>query len=93
LTLSANGQISGTPTKAGVYTFSVVASADGKAGDETTFTLYVANADKTPENTETPTTNKGCGGSIATVSSITAAVGLLGAGLVFKKHKDSKKSK
>ena len=92
LTLSANGQISGTPTKAGVYTFSVVASADGKAGDETTFTLYVANADKTPENPETPTTNKGCGGSIATVSSIAAAIGLLGAGLVFKKHKDSKKS-
>ena len=32
-----------TPTKAGIYVFTVVASAEGKVSDEITLTLYVAN--------------------------------------------------
>ena len=42
LTLNANGEITGTPTKAGIYVFTIVANADGKVGDELTLTLYVA---------------------------------------------------
>lgn len=44
LTLSDRGEILGTPTKAGVYTFTIVAKAEGKKGDEIQLTLYVANA-------------------------------------------------
>lgn len=43
LELSANGEITGTPAKAGIYYITVVASADGKVGDEVELTLYVAN--------------------------------------------------
>ena len=44
LELSESGEITGTPTKAGVYRITVVAEAEGKLGDEIELTLYVANA-------------------------------------------------
>jgi beta-glucosidase len=43
LTLNEDGSISGTPTKAGIYYITVVVNADGKIGDETDLTLYIAN--------------------------------------------------
>ena len=44
LSLAANGEITGTPTKAGIYVFTIVASAEDKVSDEITLTLYVANS-------------------------------------------------
>jgi beta-glucosidase len=44
LTLSERGEILGTPTKAGIYKFTILANAEGKVGDEIELTLYVANA-------------------------------------------------
>jgi hypothetical protein len=52
LTLAEDGIISGTPTKAGIYVFTVVATADGAIGDEVTLTLYVANSDIIIEDVE-----------------------------------------
>lgn len=43
LTLSADGTLSGTPTKAGVYTFTICANAENTIGDEVSVRLYVAN--------------------------------------------------
>jgi len=86
------------PTRDG-YTFtgwyldsSCTASASFQApitGDIT----YYAGWSKNAETTTDDTTSKGCSGSIATVSSIVAAVALLGVGLGFKKRKDDKKNK
>ena len=45
LKLSADGELTGTPAKAGVYELTFVASAEGKVSDETTVTLYIANAE------------------------------------------------
>ncbi|MDR2201733.1 MAG: glycoside hydrolase family 3 C-terminal domain-containing protein [Clostridiales bacterium] len=45
ITLAANGDITGTPVKAGITEFTVVASANGFVGDEITLTLYIANGD------------------------------------------------
>ena len=59
LTLSENGMISGTPTKAGVYKFTVRADADGAEGDTIELTLYIANA---------PETEGGCGSLLGTGS-------------------------
>ena len=56
LTLAANGAITGTPSEAGEYTFTVVASAGGEEA-EATFTLSVA-------------AGGGCGGSIALSSGL-----------------------
>ena len=44
LTLNENGEITGTPTTAGIYHFTIVAEQDGKLGDELQLTLYVANS-------------------------------------------------
>lgn len=52
LTLAEDGTISGTPTKAGIYVFTVMATADGAIGDEVTLTLYVANSDIIIEDVE-----------------------------------------
>ena len=41
LTLSVSGEISGAPTEAGCWQFTVVASADGAISDEKQFTIYV----------------------------------------------------
>ena len=46
LELSKDGEITGVPTTAGVYKFTVVASAKNKLSDEMEFTLYIANAPK-----------------------------------------------
>ena len=96
LTLSADGKITGTPTKAGNYEFTIVCSAEGKKGDEITLKLFVANADKIDEpsdpSDDKPSENKGCGGSIAAVSSVVGAAVLLGLGLGLKKRKDDKKN-
>ena len=42
LTLSEDGTLSGKPTKAGVYTFTIVAEAEGIVGDEVAVRLYIA---------------------------------------------------
>lgn len=52
LTLADDGTISGVPTKAGIYVFTVQATAEGAIGDEVTLTLYVANSDIIIENEE-----------------------------------------
>ena len=57
LTLSENGVISGTPSKAGDYTFTVVASAEGKVGDEITLTLHI-------DEGQAGGNSGGCGGVI-----------------------------
>ena len=44
LKLTEDGQITGTPTKAGIYRFTVVAESDGLLADEVEMTLFVANA-------------------------------------------------
>ncbi|MDR1094495.1 MAG: putative Ig domain-containing protein [Clostridiales bacterium] len=74
LTLSAAGELTGTPTKAGVYTFTITANKDGLVGDETAVRLYIANADPVTGGNETnpppaPTTPapKGCGNVISSV--------------------------
>ncbi len=41
LTLSESGILSGTPAKTGDYSFTIVATADGKVGDEITLTLHI----------------------------------------------------
>ncbi len=57
LELSEDGTISGTPTKAGIYVFTVQATAEGAIGDEVTLTLYVANSDIIIEDTAEDETN------------------------------------
>ena len=41
LTLSEDGMLEGTPTKAGVYTFTVVAKCEGYISDSITVQLYI----------------------------------------------------
>ena len=41
LSLGSDGMLTGTPTKAGVYTFTVVASEEGYVSDSITVRLYV----------------------------------------------------
>lgn len=64
LTLDEEGMITGTPTKAGVYTFTVVASAEGKLGDEITLTLYVANGEVVDNGTDFMGTVQGIIGNV-----------------------------
>ncbi len=45
LTLSAEGQLTGTPTKAGIYTFTVVASVEGTDSDELTLQLFISGTE------------------------------------------------
>lgn len=76
--LSSDGALTGTPTKAGVYTITFVANAEGKAADEITVTLYIANAEG------------GCGGSIDGAGfALIGAAALVAAGsmLVVKRGK------
>ncbi|MFA6860926.1 MAG: glycoside hydrolase family 3 C-terminal domain-containing protein [Bacilli bacterium] len=87
------------PTKEG-YTFtgwyldnacSAMASFQvGITSDVTYYAGWTKNATTDTDNTSNGN-NKGCGGSIITVSSIAAAIALLGTGLAIKKRKDSKK--
>ena len=59
VTLSEDGMLSGTPTTAGVYKFTLRADADGEVGDTIELTLYIANA---------PETDGGCGSALGTGS-------------------------
>jgi hypothetical protein len=43
LTLSENGEITGTPTTAGIYHITIVAEVEGKLGDQIELTIFVAN--------------------------------------------------
>ncbi|MBO5328063.1 MAG: putative Ig domain-containing protein [Clostridia bacterium] len=77
LTLKEDGSITGTPTKAGVYEVTFVATADGKIGDEITLTIYVAGGGS-------------CVASGVEVGSIAIAVVGVGALFALKKRKESK---
>jgi beta-glucosidase len=89
------------PTKEG-YTFNgwyldsdctAVASFQAPIdGDITYYAGWTKNAETTTPTTD-DTTSKGCGGSIATFSSIIGAAALLGVGLGVKRHKDKKNKK
>ena len=81
LTLSENGEITGTPTKAGVYTLTFAASAEGVEEDEVTLTLYVANA-------EVKETKSGCNGAIAGLLPVTSALGMLAFAVALRKKKE-----
>lgn len=52
VTLSAAGKLSGTPTAAGVYTFTVTASADGYISDSVTYTIAVTAPVQAPDYSE-----------------------------------------
>ena len=72
ITLSTDGTLTGTPTVAGVYDMTIVASADGLIGEEFTVTLFVEGAQA-----------GGCAGSgSSTLLSIAAAILACGALLV-----------
>lgn len=80
LQLSADGKLSGTPAKAGVYTFTVVANAEGKIGDEMVVTLYVANAAQT--------SGFGCNGSVNSVLGVMfVAIPVLFAVVIIRKKR------
>lgn len=86
LTLSSNGEISGKPTKAGVYKVVVVATSEGKISDEMTFTLYIANENVAPKNS-----NNGI--IIGSTLGAIAGLGIIGSLIFFfvKKLKKNKK--
>ena len=77
LTLAADGTLSGTPAKAGVYKLVVKSEAEGLAGDQTTVTLYIANAAGAGDDGN-DNGSEGCNGMIGG-----AAVGMVGVGLAF----------
>ena len=81
LTLSENGTITGTPTKAGVYNFTVLANATGFEGDETELTLYVANADIIEPAPKTNYT----GVIITSVVSVIVVIVIVGGTIIVKK--------
>lgn len=55
VTMAADGTLSGTPTKAGMYSFIVRAEAEGKAADEVTVKLWIGGTEA----------KSGCNGSIS----------------------------
>ncbi|MBO5328161.1 MAG: putative Ig domain-containing protein, partial [Clostridia bacterium] len=70
--MNNDGSFSGTPTKAGVYTFTVQAEKDGCLGDEIEVTIYIANG-----------AAGGCVGNVETSSVIViSALGLTALALV-----------
>ena len=81
LTLSENGEITGKPTKAGVYTLTFMASAEGVESDEVTLTLYVANA-------EVKEAKSGCNGAIAGLLPSVCSLGILAAAVALRKKKE-----
>lgn len=93
LTLAEDGTISGVPTKAGIYVFTVMATADGAIGDEVTLTLYVANSDIIIEDVDDgtgdinqgtpPPVNRDTAVNISTI--IISILGLAVLFIVFKK--------
>ncbi len=76
LTLSTSGEITGTPLKSGMYTFTVTVSEDGAIGDEKEFTIYVSE----PSNVvsaEVPASGNDDFVVLAAVSLALGAAGLL----------------
>jgi hypothetical protein len=59
LTLSEDGTITGIPTRAGVYAFTIQATAEGIVGDEVDLTIYVANSDIIIESEDSGETDDG----------------------------------
>lgn len=81
LELSADGKITGTPEKAGVYKFTVVATAEGKLADEMEVTLYVANAQQVAA---------GCNGSVnSVIAVIIASIPVVFAAVVIRKKREN----
>lgn len=70
LTLSADGTISGKPTQAGIYTFTIQAESEGIIGDEVTVRLYVANGNEVIQEPSSPST-----GIIDTLKSFFSSLG------------------
>lgn len=85
LTLAEDGTITGTPTLAGTFVFTVTASADGAVGDEMTVTLFVANG--TPEDVYVSPAPGGCGGVVGAGSAIAATAAILGGALLVMRKK------
>lgn len=82
LTLNADGSITGTPEIAGVYVFTVVASAEGQLGDEMTVKLYVANGE--PKPVYVPDTVKSnVGGIVGGVVGGVAGAAAIAVGVLF----------
>lgn len=82
LTLSEDGLLTGTPTKAGVYKLIVLASAEGKEGDTITLTLYIEEASTASGGSEIDPpveADNGCGSFIGPAG---AGVFLIGLGAV-----------
>lgn len=81
-----NGNLTGTPKKAGVYELTFVAVADGMIGDEVTVTLYVANAD---------VKKGGCNGSLETsfagITILVTVLAAFGIGIAIKRKRDNQK--
>lgn len=76
LTLSAGGELSGIPAEAGVYELTFVASAEGKASDEITVTLYIANAESTGCSAATGTDLVIAGASLLAAAAVVTGVTL-----------------
>ena len=85
LTLTENGELTGTPTKAGVYTLTFVASSEGLEGDEITLTLYIANGENSGSTGEQ---KSGCNGVIGGLLPVTSALGILAAAVALRKKKE-----
>ena len=71
-----SGEITGTPLKSGMYTFTVTVSEDGAIGDEKEFTIYVSE----PSNVvsaEVPASGSDDFVVLAAVSLALGAAGLL----------------
>ncbi|MDR1094123.1 MAG: putative Ig domain-containing protein, partial [Clostridiales bacterium] len=89
LTLDGGGGITGTPTKAGVYTVTVEAAKAGVLGDAVTLTLYIADADGGANSAGGAGGNIGVKGGLmgAGVSAAVMAVAAGAAWIVFRKRK------
>ena len=81
LSFSENGEITGTPTKAGVYTLTFEASSKGVESDEVTLTLYIANKEEV---------KSGCKGSIGFTLPVTLTLGIASAIVALRKKKEEK---
>ena len=77
LTLSNDGKITGTPTECGTFTFTVVASSEGKVADEMTFELFIDNKDYV----DTPTAPKAEGLTPVAITFIVIG-SVIGVGLI-----------
>lgn len=77
ITLSSDGILMGTPTEGGTFTFTIVASSEGKLSDEITITLYIAGGSQ----------GLGIGGIIGISAGAIALAGAVLAFIILKKKK------